>query len=238
MKSYTLLFLFFTLFVGAQTPISKSLGEFSELKIYDLINVELIESTENKIEISGDNATDLNVVQKNDVLKIRMALHKSLNGKNTFVKLFYTKIHTIDVNEGAKVTSESPFKQYELELKAQEGGTPPTSFLPSFLSLFLHFLPSFTSFLPSSSTLPSLFSEEGRKERTKRERKEERKGVYSVRKKEGQGTKEGRKAMNTRPPLNIPTPTPTPAPVCHCFAICRLMIGHIRLIDGLIRFSI
>jgi len=123
MKSYTLLFLFFTLFVGAQTPISKSLGEFSELKIYDLINVELIESTENKIEISGDNATDLNVVQKNDVLKIRMALHKSLNGKNTFVKLFYTKIHTIDVNEGAKVTSESPFKQYELELKAQEGGT-------------------------------------------------------------------------------------------------------------------
>lgn len=123
MKSYTLLFLFFTLFVGAQTPISKSLGEFSELKIYDLINVELIESTENKIEISGDNATDINVVQKNDVLKIRMALHKSLNGKNTFVKLFYTKIHTIDVNEGAKVTSESPFKQYELELKAQEGGT-------------------------------------------------------------------------------------------------------------------
>jgi len=123
MKSYTLLFLFFTLFVGAQTPISKSLGEFSELKIYDLINVELIESTENKIEISGDNATDLNVVQKNDVLKIRMALHKSLNGKNTFVKLFYTKIHTIDVNEGAKVTSQSPFKQYELELKAQEGGT-------------------------------------------------------------------------------------------------------------------
>lgn len=123
MKSYTLLFLFFTLFVGAQTPISKSLGEFSELKIYDLINVELIESTENKIEISGDNATDLIVVQKNDMLKIRMALHKSLNGKNTFVKLFYTKIHTIDVNEGAKVTSESPFKQYELELKAQEGGT-------------------------------------------------------------------------------------------------------------------
>lgn len=122
MKSYTLLFLFLTLFVGAQTPISKSLGEFSELKIYDLINVELIESTENKIEISGDNTTDLIVVQKNDVLKIRMALHKSLNGSKTFVKLFYTKIHTIDVNEGAKVTSESPFKQYELELKAQEGG--------------------------------------------------------------------------------------------------------------------
>lgn len=123
MKPYTLLLLLFNFLVFSQTPISKSLGEFSELKIYDLINVELIESTENKIEITGANTTDVIVIQKNDVLRIRMALHKSFNGSKTFIKLFYTKIHTIDVNEGAKVASESTFKQYELELKAQEGGT-------------------------------------------------------------------------------------------------------------------
>ena len=51
MKPYTLLLLLFNFLVFSQTPISKSLGEFSELKIYDLINIELIESTENKIEI-------------------------------------------------------------------------------------------------------------------------------------------------------------------------------------------
>ncbi|MDG1393457.1 MAG: DUF2807 domain-containing protein [Flavobacteriaceae bacterium] len=123
MKPYTLLLLLFNFLVFSQTPISKSLGEFSELKIYDLINIELIESTENKIEITGANATDVIVIQKNDILRIRMALHKSFNGSKTFIKLFYTKIHTIDVNEGAKVVSESTFKQYELELKAQEGGT-------------------------------------------------------------------------------------------------------------------
>ena len=122
MKRYTLVILIFNFLAFAQTPISKSIGEFSELKVFDLINVELIESTENKIEISGQDASEVSIIQKNDILKIRMELNKLFNGNKTFVKLYYIKINTIDVNEGAKVVSQSPFKQYELELKAQEGG--------------------------------------------------------------------------------------------------------------------
>jgi hypothetical protein len=121
MKPFFLFLLFSSLVVGAQTPISKSIGEFSELKVYDLINVELIEATENKIEISGENASDVSIIQKNGLLKIKMNINKVFNGDNTFVKLFYTKINTIDANEGAKIVSESIFKQYELELKTQEG---------------------------------------------------------------------------------------------------------------------
>ena len=102
--------------------MSRTLGEFSELKVYDLINVELIQSTENKIEITGEDTSNVFVVQKNDLLKIKMDINKTFNGNKTFVKLFYTKIDIIDVNEGAKVVSQSLFKQYELELKAQEGG--------------------------------------------------------------------------------------------------------------------
>ncbi|MDB2492912.1 DUF2807 domain-containing protein [Flavobacteriaceae bacterium] len=122
MKFYTLFFLFSCFLVGSQTPVSKSIGDFSELKIYDLIYVELVESNENKIEITGDETSNVLIVQKNDVLKIKMVLNKPFNGKRTFVKLFYKKIDIIDVNEGAKVVSKSLFKQYELELKAQEGG--------------------------------------------------------------------------------------------------------------------
>jgi hypothetical protein len=122
MKAYTLLFIFSSFLAVSQTPVSKSLGEFSELKVYDLINVELIQSTENKIEITGQDASNVFVVQKKDLLKIKMDLNKSFNGNNTFVKLYYTKIDIIDVNEGAKVVSKSKFKQYELKLKAQEGG--------------------------------------------------------------------------------------------------------------------
>lgn len=122
MKFYTLFFLLSYFLVGSQTPVSKSIGDFSELKVYDLINVELVESNENKIEITGEETSNVLIVQKNDVLKIKMVLNKPFNGKRTFVKLFYKKIDIIDVNEGAKVVSKSLFKQYELELKAQEGG--------------------------------------------------------------------------------------------------------------------
>ena len=122
MKLHTLLFLFSCFLVSSQTPVSKSIGDFSELKVYDLINVELVESDENKIEITGEETSNVLIVQKNDVLKIKMRLNKSFNGNRTFVKLFYKKIDIIDVNEGAKVDSKSVFKQYELELKAQEGG--------------------------------------------------------------------------------------------------------------------
>ena len=121
MKPYILFILLSSFFVGAQTPITKSIGEFSELKVFDLINVELIESTENKIEITGQNITDVSIIQKNELLKIKMDFNKVFNGDKTFIKLFYTKINTIDANEGAKVYSDSTFKQYELELKTQEG---------------------------------------------------------------------------------------------------------------------
>ncbi len=121
MKPIFLFLLFSSLVVGSQTPISKTIGEFSELKVYDLINVELIESKENKIEITGEDASSVLIVQKNDILKIKMALNKSFNGNKTFVKLIFTKINIIDANEGARVFSKSIFKQYELEIKSQEG---------------------------------------------------------------------------------------------------------------------
>ena len=91
------------------------------MKVYDLINVELVQSNENKIEITGEDISNVLIIQKNDVLKIKMALNKLFNGNKTYVKLYYTKIDIIDVNEGAKVNSKSVFKQYELQIKTQEG---------------------------------------------------------------------------------------------------------------------
>lgn len=108
--------------IFAQTPITKTLGEFSELKVYDLINVELIKSNQNKIVISGENSQDVRIVQKNNTLKIRLKLDKMFNGEDTKVKLYYTSVDKIDANEGAIITAKDPIKQYELELKTQEGG--------------------------------------------------------------------------------------------------------------------
>ena len=65
MKKFSLIiFLFFNFLVFSQIPISKSLGDFSKLKVYNLINVEFIQSFENKIEISGKNAKSVSIIQK------------------------------------------------------------------------------------------------------------------------------------------------------------------------------
>ena len=100
MKHLYLIVFFVCAQVFSQDSVTKTLGEFSELKVYDLINIELIRSEENKITISGDNKNDVSVIQKNNKLKIRMKLDKMFNGKNTNVKLYYTSVDEIDANEG------------------------------------------------------------------------------------------------------------------------------------------
>ena len=77
MKKFNLIiFLIFNLSVFSQTPISKKLGDFYKLKVYNLINVELIQSNENKIEITGKNAKSVYIIQKNITLQIKMVLSK------------------------------------------------------------------------------------------------------------------------------------------------------------------
>ncbi len=116
------LVLFITTVVFAQKPIEKTIGEFTELKVYDLIEVELIKSDQNKIVINGKNNRDVLVNNKNGTLKIKMKLEEAYDGNKTKVSLYYTGVDVIDVNEGAYVYSKDIFKQFEIDLNAQEGG--------------------------------------------------------------------------------------------------------------------
>ncbi|WP_298492677.1 head GIN domain-containing protein [uncultured Algibacter sp.] len=106
----------------SQNPIEKTIGEFSELKVYDLIEVELIKSDNDKISITGKNATNVLVNNKNGTLKIKMKLEEAFDGNKTKVKLYYTNIDVIDANEGSYVHSEDTINQFEIDLNAQEGG--------------------------------------------------------------------------------------------------------------------
>ena len=105
----------------SQTELSKTLGEFSELKVYDLINVELFKGVEDKIIISGKNTKDVSIVQRNNILKIKMKINKKFKGAETKVKIYYTSLDVIDANQGAIVSIKEPIEKYELTLKAQEG---------------------------------------------------------------------------------------------------------------------
>ncbi len=119
---FTVLTILMSLTLSAQKPIEKTIGEFTELKVYDLIHVELIKSNENKVIISGKNSEDVLVNNKNGKLKIKMNLEKIFNGDDTKVTLYYTSFDILDVNEGAKIVCKDEIKQFEIDLKAQEGG--------------------------------------------------------------------------------------------------------------------
>jgi len=120
-RLFTIFTILVTSAVIAQNPIEKNIGDFKELKVYDLIEVELIKSDANKIVITGENAQSVLVNNKNGILKIKMELSKIFDGDNTKVKLYYSTIDVIDANEGSTVHSKDVIKQFEMDLKAQEG---------------------------------------------------------------------------------------------------------------------
>ncbi|WP_299130067.1 head GIN domain-containing protein [uncultured Winogradskyella sp.] len=108
--------------IKAQQTTEKIIGEFKTVKVYDLINLKMIKSNENKVIISGKNRRNVQVINKNGKLKIRMNIEESYDGNDTVVKLYYTSVDVIDANEGAKIVLNDPLKQYEIDLKTQEGG--------------------------------------------------------------------------------------------------------------------
>ncbi len=121
-KLFTLLVILTSVVLSAQNPVEKTIGQFTELKVFDLIQVKLVKSKENKIVISGNHSEDVLVNNKNGKLKIKMNLEKSFDGDGTKVTLYYTSVDILDANEGATIYSSDNIKQYEIDLKSQEGG--------------------------------------------------------------------------------------------------------------------
>lgn len=115
------LFLFAGLTLSAQGTIDREVGEFHEIKVYDLIEVNLIQSDVNRILIKGKNTGDINFVNKDGVLKLRMPLEKKFRGEDTFIEVYYTDLRTIDANEGAQIVCNEMLEQDRIELRAQEG---------------------------------------------------------------------------------------------------------------------
>ncbi len=102
--------------------VSKELTRFTEVKIYDRISAELIWSNQNKIEIIGSRSSEVEVLQKNDELKVRMPLTKLLQGENISVKIYFTEtLDEIEAFEGSFITAEKPIKAEDLEITAKEG---------------------------------------------------------------------------------------------------------------------
>ena len=104
----------------SQTTITKVIGDFDKLKVYNGIELELVKSEEQKVEITGEKAEKVKVKNSNGTLKFSLKFPDlSADGK-VLIKLFYNKeIKVIDANEGATVTGKD-IDQLQLEVKSQE----------------------------------------------------------------------------------------------------------------------
>lgn len=101
--------------------VTKKLGDFDQVRVFDKLNVKLIPSSENKIIITGNREKEVEVINKNGELKIRMPFPKLLSGDDISVQLYFKNIESIDASEGSIVSSEAAFKQTSIDLNTKEG---------------------------------------------------------------------------------------------------------------------
>lgn len=115
---FILLFIFHLSF--SQTV--RNVGEFSSVKVYDKIKLVLIKAEESKLEIMTENA-NIETVNKNGELKIRMAASKLLQGSQVTVNLYYQGINEIQASQGSTVTAEESLDSNSLSLISNEGSS-------------------------------------------------------------------------------------------------------------------
>ena len=120
-RACVLFILFIAVNCFSQTTVSKELENFTELKIYSGIDVELVKSTEQKIVISGERSENVKIKNAKTTLKISFPFFKTPYKSKVKVVVYYNKdIKIIDANEGATITAKD-FQQQSVSIKTQEG---------------------------------------------------------------------------------------------------------------------
>ena len=111
--------LFITSIAFAQTE--KIVGDFNKVTSFDQIDVILIPSSENKVIVDGSGSNEVELVNKNGELKIRLPLTKLLSGDNISATVYYKNIDAVEANEGSRISSEATFNSKAFDIIAKEG---------------------------------------------------------------------------------------------------------------------
>jgi Putative auto-transporter adhesin, head GIN domain len=99
----------------------REVGDFNKVTSFDKIDVILIASDENKVVVDGSGSDDVEIVNKNGELKIRMRLTKMLSGDNVSATVYYKNIDAVEANEGSRIASDETFEATTFDVIAKEG---------------------------------------------------------------------------------------------------------------------
>ena len=96
-------------------------GDFYKVTSFDGIDVMLVPANENIVQLDGKGANEVELINKNGELKIRMPLIKMLDGDHISVTVYYKNIEAIEANEGSKISCGDRIKTTSFEIIAKEG---------------------------------------------------------------------------------------------------------------------
>ncbi|MEI7507922.1 MAG: head GIN domain-containing protein [Flavobacterium sp.] len=119
MKKIIYSILFISSVAFSQTE--KKVEDFNKVTAFDQIDVILIQSTETKVLLNGKDSDQVELINKNGELKIRMPLTKLLKGDNISATVYFKKIEALEANEGSRIATEATLKSTIFDLKAKEG---------------------------------------------------------------------------------------------------------------------
>lgn len=114
-------FLSFLSFSG-YSQTTKTLGSFSKVTGFDKIEIHLVASNENKIELTGTNSEQVELVTKDEELKVRMPIGKLLKGDDVVATIYFKHLEAVEANEGSIISSEENIKANLFDIIAKEGG--------------------------------------------------------------------------------------------------------------------
>jgi hypothetical protein len=103
------------------SQVQKQLGEFNKITSFDRIDVLLIPSDENKIILDGENAEEVELVNKNGELKVRLPITKLLKGDDISATIYFKELDAIEANEGSRIACESTIESNTFDIIAKEG---------------------------------------------------------------------------------------------------------------------
>jgi len=101
--------------------IEKKPGDFHKVTSFDRIDVMLVPGNENIVQIDGNKADDVELVNKNGELKIRLPMLKMLDGDNISVTVYYTDIDAVEANEGSRIACGDNITGTSFDIIAKEG---------------------------------------------------------------------------------------------------------------------
>lgn len=115
--------IYFLLFLSslAFAQVEKSIGDFTKVTSFDKIDVELVLGTENKVILKGTNSEEVELINNNGELKIRMPLTKVLSGDAISATVYYKKLNALEANEGSRISCETEIKAIGFDIITKEG---------------------------------------------------------------------------------------------------------------------